>query len=106
MGFGLREYVLTCLPCNICYINLPENNEQLPPEKQTTARLVERPRFCCAPLRGCVGTKAILPFRTEVKSQRIVAYELARCRVRSVRGQFHKMLEIDLLYYKVLEAGK
>lgn len=70
---GLGECVLACLPCNICYINLPENNEQLPSERQTTARLRERPSFCRRPPRGCVGAKAIFPVRTEVKSQRAVA---------------------------------
>ena len=48
----------------------------------------------------------MLPFRTEVKSQRTVACELARCSMRPANGKFQKILERNLPYYKVLEAGK
>lgn len=54
---GLGECVLACLPCNICYINLPENNEQLPSERQTTARLKRDTQLLLPPLQRMHGSQ-------------------------------------------------
>lgn len=76
---GLRECVLTCLPCNVCYINLPANRLGshlrasfvetqllLPPPFPEDAW---EPRQCCHSGQG--------------EKSRTVACELARCSMRS-----------------------
>lgn len=67
---GLGECVLACLPHNICYLNLPANNEQLPSERRTTERRMERPSFCCHLLNCCMVTKVLFLLRMGVQGSK------------------------------------
>lgn len=93
----LGECVLTCLPCNICRINLPANNEQLQSKRQTIARLVERDPVSAVPPRGYMGTETILPFRTEAKVKGCWHRDWPGVDVRSVHRKFHKRLKTYLI---------
>lgn len=67
---GLGECVLACLPRNICYRNFPENNEQLPSERQTMARLGGRPHFCWPPFQRMLGSQGSISNRDSGEKSR------------------------------------